>query len=517
MSKRPAFRLMLLGAVAAGLAIAAPPALAFPDAKVDQQIRPNFGGLITPPLKPRHRPDRWKARRHHGGWRGTGVAPTYYDETGDYVRTATVAVVDCSGAVAPATTAAAPSDSYAADSTASTTGADDTGYAPEDEAAGDYGSGGPPAGGEYTSVNDALRDLADNGTLYIRGGVACRETIYIEHPVVIAGEGASVFSGANPQPATIAPPPGAPCVSIAEGVKGVELRDLNLTTQQAGGKSCIAAFDSDLALVRTTVSYWGDASAVYVAGGRLILRDSAIEAKSWDPAVLVEGGTIDLARSKIAAEASGLDLTPGNGESRLDQVGVVARGGETPGDVGILVRGLRSGTGTLTIRNAVVCGWTTGLHLERGAQVDVARSRICDSQRGVISAGTSLSVRESAIGARDVGAYAAGGRASFTRNRFYGGGRAAYAEPGAILELQDNWVYSDGDCWRQRYDRGLYCVSSRNLPGSLRDNSGWSDRRRRGWDADGYDSGFQRDGAPNALPPAQPPAPPKKRGWGRRN
>ncbi|MBI1406863.1 MAG: hypothetical protein GC145_12130 [Caulobacter sp.] len=474
MSKRLPLRLMLAAATAAGLAFgAAETAVALPDAKVDQQIRPNFGGLINPPLRPHYRPERWKPSRYRWGRRPyrpgyqprrPGYDDGYYD---DYPRDQMVGVVDC---------------------------------------------GDPQAG--PTPISDALQGIADNGILYIRGGAACHETIIVQYPVVIAGEGSSIFSGADVAPATIMPAAGNACIRIAAGVKGVELRDLNFKTEQGGRMPCIEAWDAEVALVRTNVEYWGDASALYASGGRVIMRDSVIDARSWDPAVLIEGAVIDIARSKIAGEAGGLDLTPGNGESRLDQVGIIARGGETPGDVGLLLRGLRSGTGTMSLRNVVVCGWTTGLHLERGAQVDMSRSRICNSQRGVISAGASLNVRESAIGAREIGAYIASGRASFTHNRFYGGGRPAYAEPGAVLEMNDNWVYWDRDCWRERFDAGLYCVSSRTLPGSLRDENSWSSGYRRGWEGDGYDRGFQRDGSPIALPPEAPPK--KKRGWGSR-
>lgn len=472
-------RLLTAAAVALGLALplaVAEPAAAYPDAKVDQQIRPNFGGLINPPLKPRYRPDRWKPGRYKWGKRpyrpgypGNGYPDDdgYYD---DYPRDQQVAVVDCG----------------------------DTGLGP-------------------TPVSDALRTVADGGILYIRGSAACTETILVENPVVIAGQGASIFSGEDPAPATIKPQAGAACVRVASGVKGVELRDLNFVAEQAGRSACIEAWDAEVALVRTNISYWGDSSAVFVSGGRLIMRDSVVEARTWDAAIVADGVQIDIGRTRVSGEAAGLDLTPGNGESRLDQVGIVSRGGEQPGDVGILVRGLRSGTGQLTVRNAVVCGWRTALHLERGTQVDVARSRLCRSQRGVVSAGANVEVRESAIGSTEIGVYLSSGRARFAHNRFYGGGRGAYAEPGAILDLEDNWYYSDIDCWRQRLDRGLYCVTSRNLPAGLRnDDSGWTPGRRRGWEDDGYERGYMRDGRPTALPPATPPPEPPRRDRRRR-
>ena len=548
MDKTPSFRRLLVALAAAmGVAMTAAPgaALALPDAQIDQQIRPNFGGLITPPLKPRYRPDKWSPGRYKWGRKPTRPGwksrynDGYYD---DYPRDQMVAVVDCgSGVYIAGSSGGDAGGSYGGSAPPSNGGYGNGGSSSAPPQAGGYGdnrgdsystpdrgssynsgNGGSSnyddRGGSYgysspTPVSDALRTLADNGVLYIRGAAACTETIIVEHPVVIAGEGPSIFAtGAETSTATIAPSAGNACIRIASGVKGVELRDLTLKTQQGGRMPCIEAWDAEVALVRVNVEYWGDASAVYASGGRVIMRDSVIEAKSWDPAVLIEGAVIDIARTKIAGEAAGVDLTPGNGESRLDQVGIIARGGETPGDVGLLVRGLRSGTGTMTIRNVVVCGWTTGLHLERGANVNIARSRLCDAQRGIISTGASLTVTESAIGAREIGVYAGSGRTKVSRSRFYGGARPAYAEPGAVLELEDNWVYSDSDCWRVRYDRGLYCITSRALPGSLRER-GWSGGYRRGWESDGYDYGFQRDGTPMPLPPEQPPK--QKRGWGK--
>jgi len=518
MKKRsPSFRLALAAATAVGLGLTASPGpvSAMPEAQVDQQIRPNFGGLINPPLKPRYRPDKWRPGKYKWGKRPRRPNGTYYPDNIPYPRDQAVAVVDCGNG------------SYIAGSTGQAETlrggpppSNGNGYSNGNGGGYGNGSGGYDDGyyqeGSPTPVSDALQTLEDGGIVYIRGAAACKETIVVENPVIIAGEGASIFSESQYTSATITPDAGMACIRIASGVKGVELRDLTFKTQNGGRMPCIEAWDAEVALVRTTVEYWGDASAVYASGGKVIMRDSVIEAKSWDPAVLIEGAVIDIARSRISGEAGGLDLTPGNGESRLEQVGIMARGGETPGDVGLLVRGLRSGTGTLTVRNITACGWNTGLHLERGAVVDIARSRICDAQRGVISAGASLTVRESAIGAREIGAYISSGRARFTQNRFYGGGRPAYAEPGATLELQDNWVYWDSECWRARFDRGLYCMSSRNLPTSLRERGGWSGGYRRGWEGDGYEFGYQRDGAPVALPPEKAPPPPKKR-WGRKD
>lgn len=462
--------LPLAAALGVALTLPAAPAMAFPDnaAKVDQQIRPNFGGLITPPLKPRYKPDRWKPGRYRWGRRQPGWNDDYPPD-GYWPRDRMVDTVDC---------------------------------------------GDPRLG--PTPVSDALRGIADGGILYIRGGT-CRETVLVEYPVIIAAEGASVFDAdAARKPASIVAPEGSPCIRVAEGVKGVELRDLTLTSERGGRSACVESWNADVALVRTRVDYWGDAAAVYSSGGRLILREATIDARTWDAAVVAEGSVLDIQRTRITGEETGLDVTPAVGESRVEQTGIMARATSGSAGNGILVRGLRSGSGSLSIRNAVVCGWRNGLHLDRGAQVDVSRSRFCRTTVGVVSDG-NLRFTESAIGSRDVGVYVAGGTATIQRNRIHDWSRRAiWVEHGATADVSDNWVYYNGDCWRQDFGRGSYCVRGDRLPSALRDESGFGSRYRDSWESDGYDSGYQRDGAPAALPPAAPPPPPKK-GWGRRS
>lgn len=448
---------------------------AFPDAaaRVDQQIRPNFGGLITPPLKPRWRPDRWKPGRYkwgrpRPGWGNGGYPPG--DEP--WPRDQMSMTVDCA-----------------------------------DE------SLGP------TPISDALQSVADGGILYIRsrGGV-CRETVLVENPVIIAGEGVPLFdAGYNPQPATLAPEAGQPCIRVAAGVKGVEIRDLVLSADRAGRAACVEAWDSDVALVRTRVSYTGDSAAVFASGGKLILKDSAIDARTWDAAVVADSTLLQITRTRITGEETGIDVTPAAGDSRIEQSGIISRQMSGSAGNGILVRGLRSGSGSLTIRDATICGWRNGLHLDRGSQVDMSRSRICRTTVGVVSDG-SLRLTESAIGSNDVGVYVAGGAAIIHRNRIHDWSRRpVWVEYGVNADVDSNWVYYRGDCWRQDFGRGSYCVREDRLPSALRgDNLGFSSDYREGWDADGYDRGYGRDGAPSALPPAGPPPKPK-RGWNTRS
>ena len=503
MSRRSTLRLLLAASALCGLTLIAAPALAYPAAQVDQQIRPNFGGLITPPLKPRHWHE-WKK-------------PTTLDPRPPLCP---------DGSPKPCKPPPPPRDRLSAVVDCS------DGY------------------GDDQPIAFALQTLADNGILYLRGAEACKETIYVQNPVVIVGEGDSAF-GARPEGAAhLAPSSGSPCIVVYRGVR-LELRDINLVAEEAGQSACIEAEDAEVSLVRTRVSYWGDGSAVMTKGGRLYMLDSLVDARTWDAAVVAEDTVVDIARTRITGESSGLDLMPGNGESKLEQVGVVSRGGESPGDVGILVRGQRSGTGTLSLKNALLCGWKRGLHLERGAQVEMSRSRICDAQWGIISAGANLVVRESAIGAWDIGAYVASGSATLERNRFHGGrrsgyssatgsaggqkefvgigvgatdgnaaigaflgagrsrtaasqvygdGRPVYVDPGALVKLVDNWGYSTAKCKAGQFGPNLDCRPDQELPGYLRELPRWATDGRLGWDLDAYNYGYLRDGAPYQTP-----------------
>jgi hypothetical protein len=469
------------GAALVLFAAAAPaPALADPSAGVDAQIRPNFGGLITPPLRPRWRPDRWQPRsyRPYRSGRGGPYRPPERDQTS--------ISVDCN----------APPPRY-----------DDGQY---DNGQYDNGSGNGDGqydnGGQYgqSAISDALLRLVDGGTLYLRG--TCKETIWIERPVSIVGEGASIFDEGPAPRATIAPPEGASCVKVAPGVQGVELRDLILTTDKGGRAACVEAWDSKVALVRTTVRYWGDTAAVFASGGTLILQEVFVDARTWDAAVVADGAVIRISRTRILSEETGIDLTPGVGESLVDQSGILGRDAALPAGNGIMVRGQRSGSGALKINNTVVCGWRNGLHLDRGSIVTVTRSRFCRNTVGVVSDG-DLTLLESAINGREVGVYAATGRATIKRNRFYGwNSRPIWVEQGVVVDFEPNYAYYNEDCWRRSaWEDGVYCQRSSGLPASVRDESQFTNPYRDWWEADAYDRGYTRDGPPTAQPyPARP-------------
>lgn len=467
--RRPLVLAKLITAIAAGLACAlmlASPAAAAPEAQVDQQIRPNFGGLINPPLK-RHRPapQRWgKYRWGREGYRYRDYYPDYQGDQPPY-RVFDSLTVDCA----------------------------DTNRGP-------------------TPVSDALQALRDGGILYVRsrGGV-CRETVYIDHPVIIAGEGIPTFGASGAAPASFQPGAGNACVRIAPGVKGVELRDLTFSNDNGGRAACIEAWDAEVALVRAKVRYSGDSSAIYVSGGRLILRDSDVDGRTFDATVAVDSAVVDIARTRIVGEQAAVDIAPGPGDSQIVNSGLMARTMTEPGSVGLSVRGLHSGSGQLRVRNAVICGWRIGINLDRGADVDITRSHVCNALRGVWSEGADFSLLESAIQAQDLGVYVSGGKADIERNRIYDVERAGiYVERGTQAIVENNWVYA-ADCRRFGWGGGQYCVQTQRLPPYLRDRDRMWRYDRDYWDIDGYDSGYQRDGAPFEI--QAPPAPPPCKGW----
>ena len=458
----------ILAAAALAAALIATGAKAYPvDARIDEQIKPNFGILLHPPLSHHHfHQGVWYGRRE--GW-GRGYVERYGHPYGPrreelpFAPGAPSVTVDCGDPV----------------------------YGP-------------------TPISDAAAYVPDGGVVYVRGhGQACHETIEIDHPVVIAAEDVSAFS-TDPGRArvVIAPPPGQPCVLVAQGVRQVEIRGFRLAASQGGDASCVETWDSEIALVHDDIDYSGDASAVYVARGRLILKQTRIDAHTYDAAVTSEGADLDMFQDRIRADTIGLEVTLGPAESRIERVGVLTTHSAGPASVGISVRGERSGGGLLKIRNAVVCGYRVGVGLERGGRADIRRSRICDAAYGVMSEGANLEIAESAIGADRRGVYVASGDAKVSHNRIYGIDDAddgVYAErPAGGLVDDVNWLYLRRGCERFRWDGRRFCRRDDELPFSLRDESAFDRDYPDAWDADGYDEGYMRDGPVVEFQPEAP-------------
>ena len=451
-------------------ALTAASAAAFPvDARIAEQVKPNFGILLNPPVYHHHvHHGVWYGRRW--GW-GRGYVESYGRPYGErYPRE-----------VFPPGPPGAPSV---------TVDCGDSSFGPN-------------------PISDAAAYLPDNGVVYVRGhGQACHETIEIDHPVVIAAEDVSAFS-TDPGRArvVIAPPPGQPCVLVADGVKQVEIRGFQLSATQGGDASCVQGWNTEVALVHDDIDYAGDASAVYISRGRLILKQTRIDAHTYDAAVTSEGADLDMVQDRIRADTIGLAVTLGPAESRIDNVGVLATHSAGEASVGIEIRGERSGGALLKIHNSVICGYRVGVGLERGGRADIRRSRICNASYGVMSEGANLDIEESAIGGDRYGVYVASGDATVRHNRIYNLSdpfSGIYAEPPAGIVEDTNWFYSRFGCERFRWDGRRFCRREEELSPFILDESAFDRDYADAWDVDAYDQGYMRDGPVVAFSPAPP-------------
>lgn len=454
------------GLTALVLACAAGPAFAFPDstpsARVDAEIRPNFGYLLRPSLR-RHHYDacryRWSSCYRSGGY-GPGYAG------------------------GPGGPGGPGYDQYGPPP-----------YAP---------NGGPggyqqdsirvdcsiPTNGGPDPLNAALFQIAPGGVVYVRAGAACNSTVFITRPVTIVGEGVPAFAtGPNPQPAAVAPTQGKQAFVIAEGVKGVEIRDLIIECREARDSACIESYNADVALTRVQIRYQGNASAVYASGGRLLIRSSDISGQTYDPTVVADGVDAQFSDSIIRGESVGIDITlGGQSESIISNVGVLAIRSTDPTErpeFGIMAHGARESASSVVIENTTMWGWRTGLWIGRGAAVKARHLRIGRATVGVATGG-NLVLNQSLIGGSDSGVYAFGGRTElhgvvvheFTR-------KPVFADNGAVLDDADVWIFPSAcgpDFARSRWN----CRMAGQMPPSYRDDAdvvtgpwGWSDESYR--------------------------------------
>jgi len=455
-----------------GLALVAGQTTAMPAAAgTDAEIRPDFGALIRPPVRHWHpREPVWNAEPAYGWrggygdrFRGVWIDPGWRESHGyplqGPVRTITV---DC----------------------------------------------GDPAEGP-TPIGNALDAVEDGGTVYIRpSGRACTESLVITRPVTIIGEPVSAFlppGGDNRPTATIAPPPGLPCIRIGPGVPAVELRDLTFVAGQAGSSPCIEGWDSRLALTHTHIEYVGDASALFLSGGQLIAHESEIHARSYDPAVVIENATAELRRVHIDSASTGLDISLADGAAlALDHVDVMGVAGADPSaspDIGIMVHRSRGQPARIDVRNTRVSGFTTGVWFQRGGAVNVTQTMIGRARVGVLSEGVDLTLADSSIEARRTGIYVTSGHAEITRNRIFGfTDQPIDSEPSAVISVHENWIYPADDCHRffDRYSR--WCRSARDLPEIFRDHGDRRDEDHWGWEG-------------GAFEPPSELRPPEHHGW----
>ena len=413
--------LLIAGLAGTLAALAAVSAFAFPeanvDAKIDAALKPHFGDLLFPPIRHYER-FRFEGRRE-------GYRPFHPERFSGYGRGGAQDItVDC----------------------------------------GDERAGPQP-------LSDALYYLAPGGTLHIRQGSTCHDSLFIDKPVVIVGEADSAFSTDGLRRPVIEAIAGGPCIAASPGMR-VELRDIALVDEQAARNGCVEGEDADIALTRVSVRYAGQRSAVDVTGGRLIVRDSQIDARQADSAVLADDTAVQIEHSEIRSQLAGLDLTPAlTGPSEIVNTRLIGpSNGEAiePRTVGIMVRGGQRASGQLDIRGSFIGHWRTGLWLDAGSRVDLVASRIYKSALGVLVDEAEGTVRDSAIGASEVGIYAGSGKLVVDHNRIHGFRQFPIVLDQAVVASErEDLVYPDGGSCRTLRDWAPRCVPLEYLPYDL--------------------------------------------------
>jgi hypothetical protein len=452
----------LLGLSALALSGAA---AAFPDARVEAQLRPDFGLLLKPHV-----------HRHHHHWGAGGC-------------------VDCGGGYAGGGYDRGPD------------------YVPDYGR--DRGPIGPMLDAASVDCNDPaqgarlpelVRRLNPGGTLIMKPGDACVGTLYIDKPITIEGQGdrpygknipigpdgsAAVERGVS---TIIGPPDGhAPCmvVRIQDGLatdseRAVVLRNVVLQSGHDSDESCLDIEHGVVRLETAMIDYSGHGAAVYVGDGMLVTGDPRgeedphydaggrrdrvfIQAPSAEEAVQVDGGQIELRDTTIVG--SGINFDSADKGSTIDAIAVIqppsSEAGRAfdPGQAGIAIGG--HGRANLTIRDSTICGFGIGVFMESANVVTLDNNLICHAAKGIYAAGGQFSATNNQIAVSNIGIQiGAASPITVTGNGIYGtatgregegrhhrGGEEyfVYVEPGgAETGISGNLFYSSyGMCqWR---------------------------------------------------------------------
>ncbi|MBI1682567.1 hypothetical protein [Caulobacter hibisci] len=382
-------RLLATALVALGLVVTAGApelALASPDAKVDQQIRPCFGLLLEPNLSHgcKVRPIKRKPPRR----------PYYPSRPYERYRTS----VDC-----------------------------DIAYPGE--------------------VSDVLSRLYDGDTLTLtsRNGGACVETLNITRSVIIA---ARDYSPSRDRPILLAPDD-QPCIRIAPGVAYVMLKDLGLESSRGGSASCIVGRATELGLKRVVVRYDGEASAIDVADSRVELIETAFIGRTRAPVVKLSGG-LQAQDVDVAATAIGMAVETGRDsrlrDIRVMRLGDWSGSSRTKNSAGFVLTGVNRDQ-LVQIDGLTTDGFSRGIYIS-GGETTLQRPTVRDSDWAVVLEGADLRVLDGQLEAADVGIYAASGTVYAADNAIAGVMRAGlFADSGAQIRARDNRVFAKpGGC-----------------------------------------------------------------------
>ncbi|AZS20660.1 MULTISPECIES: hypothetical protein [unclassified Caulobacter] len=387
--------LALWAAVTLGAALAASPelAVASPDAKIDQQIRPCFGLLLQPNLshgckvrdvRPKPCP--------RGTIRAKGRCVVPYSNGGGYAYVSRE--INC-----------------------------------------DYAYPG--------QISDTLYRLYEGDvlTLTSTNGGACVDSLNITKAISIVVRD---YSPSRSRPILIASS-GQPCIKIQAGVQYVVLDGLGIEATRAGAASCIVGRATEIAMRGVTVRYDGEGSAFDVGDSRIELAQTTFIGRTRQPVVKATG-TIMAADVEIAATAIGAALET-SGDSRLRDVRVVRLGdwtgsSRTRNSAGFIIAGMNRQQ-LVQIDGLYVDGFSRGIYVGGGDETALLRPVVRDSDWAVTLENANLRVVEGELEAVDVGIYAASGVVFASNNKIMGVMRSGiYADAGGQVRAVDNRVYA---------------------------------------------------------------------------
>lgn len=384
--------LALVAVLALGFGAAPRMALASPDAKIDQQIRPCFGLLIEPNLsrgcKVRHKRPRVPVRCSDGSY-----------PVGGRCSAAPIREINC-----------------------------------------DYAYPG--------QVSDALARLYDGDVLTLTSteGGACVDSLNITQSVTIVVRDYTPGLG---RPILVAPA-SQPCVKIAPGVAYVVIEGVGFEALRAGDASCIVGRATELALKGVTVRYDGSGSALLIEDSRVELADTVFIGRTRKPVVYATG-EIMASNVEVAATAVGAKFET-SGDSRLKDVRVTRLGdwtgsGRTRNSAGFVLAGMNREQ-LVQIDGLYVDGFSRGVYIVGGDETTLLRPVVRDSDWAVLIEDADVRVLDGQLEAVDVGLYVDSGTLNAANNKIVGVMRAGlYAEKGAQIRARDNRVFArPGGC-----------------------------------------------------------------------
>jgi len=326
---------------------------------------------------------------------------------------------------------------------------------------------------DHEPIQPALDRLADGGTLVLRtrGGQACIGSVETDRSVTIVGDDESIFdAGPGPAHITLSPEPGRPCVLAHAG--NIVLKNLTIDAREAHEVDCLVSDGAWLGLDHAHLKYDGDGAPIATRGGRLVILDSRIDTQTLGAAVLAENTVVEIRRTEIDALGVGLELTPAQQmESQISDVGIFTRRTDEAdrraiGDAGIIIQGAREMRPTIHIDGVTISRFRTGISIGQNTKVEVVRTRLAHTAVGISSEGDA-EIADTAIGAGELGVYELAGHARVRGVMVYGaryGPVASAGDDAPPMDDTETWFFTPTESC-EGFRGGWNCRWMSQLPG----------------------------------------------------